>query len=83
MKVKVPYTDPKTGITALRDGTDVSFKPVSAEPWVEYELEDGTIIKLRQTLVKAIKIDGEFNPIDGSPIYTIEAQGNLSVGKKA
>lgn len=82
IKIKVPYKNPITGSVEMRDGVDVGFATKTPEPWIEYELEDGTIIRLRQTLSKAIRIENETNPVDGSPVYVIEAQGSMSVGKK-
>ncbi len=83
VKVKVPYLNPTTGLQEIRDGVDVGFKPMSPETFVEYELEDGSILKLRQTLQKVIRIEGEVNPATNEPVYVIQAQGNIVVGKKA
>lgn len=82
IRVKVPYLNPVTGAEEMRDGIEVGFKPVSPETFVEYELEDGTILKLRQTVQKVIRIENEINPNTNTPVYVIQAQGNISVGKK-
>jgi len=81
MKVKIPYINPKTNQQEERMGTDISFNPLTPESWQEYELADGSLIKIRQVLNRVIRIDDEFNP-DGSPVYTIQAQGSLAVGNK-
>lgn len=82
IRVKVPYVNPVTGAQEMRDGIEVGFKPVSPETFVEYELEDGTVLKLRQTVQKVIRIEGEMNPNTNTPVYVIQAQGNMSVGKR-
>lgn len=40
----------------------------SHEPWNEYELEDGTVIKVRLNALNFRRQDA-YNP-DGSPVYT-------------
>jgi hypothetical protein len=46
------------------------------EPWSEYILEDGTIIRTKQTLLQVVKMD-EPGP-DGKPVYNMQAQPNCS-----
>ena len=83
VKVTVPFVNPKTGVKEMREGVDVGFKPMTPETFFEYELDDGTVLKLRQTLQKVVRSEGEINPETNAPVYVIQAQGNMSVGKKA
>ncbi len=82
IRVKVPYLNPVTGAQETRDGIEVGFKPITPETFMEYELEDGSVLKMRQTVQKVIKIEGEVNPNTNMPVYVVQAQGNMSVGKK-
>jgi len=43
------------------------------EPWSEYQLSDGNVIKTKHVLKIVYKIDGKTNP-DGSPVYGCEGQ---------
>ncbi len=44
----------------------------STERWTEIELEDGSIIRLKTTVLSAIRIDGEWDP-EGNPMYVLKA----------
>lgn len=52
---------------AEKTGTPVKVVR-SVEPWSEFELEDGTVVKVRLNALNFRRQDA-FNP-DGSPIYT-------------
>ena len=41
-----------------------------AEPWAAYELSDGSVIKLRTTIVGAVRFEGEHDAA-GNPMYNI------------
>jgi len=47
------------------------------EPWSEYFLEDGTIIRTKQTVLQLVKMDTP-GP-DGKPIYTMQTQPSTVV----
>ena len=49
----------------------------SSEVWSSYTLEDGTILKVKQVLVKVVKLDEK--DINGKPVYLTEAQPIVSV----
>ena len=51
------------------------------EPWSEYSLEDGTVIRMKQTVLQIIKLD-EHGP-DGRPVYTMQTQPNTVILPKA
>ena len=48
------------------------------EPWSEYQLSDGNVIKVKNVLKIVYKIDGKTNP-DGSPVYGCESQVVVSL----
>ena len=57
-------------------GQSLSFEP-SAEPWNQYRLEDGTIIKMKNVLMEVTRLD-QFDD-KGNPIYQFAAQQIVSV----
>jgi hypothetical protein len=75
-KVKVPYRNPD-GSMSQEIGTLMAVTD-SKEPWSEYTLEDGTKIRLKQTLVNVIRLDDRKNP-NGEPVYSIQSQPTMSI----
>ncbi len=67
-KVKIPYP---TATSGLVDGTEVSIRE-STERWTEITLDDGTVIRLKPSVMSAVRIDGQFDP-DGNPMYALRA----------
>lgn len=47
------------------------------EPWAQYTLENGTVVRIRVMLVKVIN-EGKFNP-DGSPQYQVQCQQVMDI----
>lgn len=43
------------------------------ESWNEYRLEDGTLVRVRVIMVRAVRREGQFNE-QGSPMYDLEMQ---------
>jgi hypothetical protein len=52
--------------------TRVRFESTS-EPWTEYTLEDGSVVRCRLMVIAAKRREGEFNE-QGKPIYDLEMQ---------
>lgn len=50
----------------------------SNEQWNEYQLEDGSTIRLRTVATEVLRIDGEFDP-DGNPMYVVKSGNVMSV----
>jgi hypothetical protein len=74
-RIKVPIFNPD-GSTNQETGTLIKVIQ-SEEPWSENSLEDGTKIRMKQTVVNVVKLD---KPADnGEPIYSIQTQQTLSV----
>ncbi len=64
-RVKVPIQ----GTTELVDGVEVQVD-VSTERWSEFTLEDGTILKVKMSIVSAVRVEGVFDPA-GNPQYVL------------
>jgi len=64
--VKVPLLG---GGTA--DGIEVEISE-SREKWSEYELTDGTIIRMKQSPIEIVRLNDE-RDAEGNPVYIIKA----------
>ena len=73
-KVRVPFPTPTS---PQRDGSEVQVSE-SNEKWSEFTLEDGTILRIKTSLVSAIRIDGEFDQ-EGNPSYALKMQPMIAV----
>lgn len=51
--------------------TDVDFK-APEEPWVEYKISDGTILKYRSSIMSIMKSDKYAE--NGNPFYFVDSQ---------
>jgi hypothetical protein len=67
-RVKVPFQG------RLIDGEEVAFREID-ERWNEYDLSDGTRIRIKLVLTKVLRLD-EYNP-DNDPVYVIASQNVL------
>jgi hypothetical protein len=68
-RVKVPFPTP---ISPPMDGSEVGVSE-STEKWSEVTLEDGTILRVKPSVLSAVRVDGQYDP-DGNPAYLIKAQ---------
>ncbi len=59
---------------------DVSDVPVKKpeENFTRYELEDGSVIKVKNVLTSVLRVDNQWLP-DGSPVYIVLATPVVSV----
>jgi hypothetical protein len=48
------------------------------EKFVRYELEDGTVLRVKNVATSAMRVDGQFLP-DGRPIYFVFSNPVVSV----
>ncbi len=73
----------RVAIPALKDGKlvkeygEMVTVVEQKEPWSEYRLEDGTLIRTKQTLMQLVKMDTP-GP-DGKPVYTMQTQPTIMV----
>lgn len=73
-KIQTEYPQ---GSGKMRDAVSVEVKKTS-EPWTEYELEDGSVLKLRSVLLDCTRVENEYDP-EGNPIYLLRVNGVLNV----
>jgi hypothetical protein len=66
-RVRIPFPLPNSPV---RDGSEVAVRE-STERWTETTLEDGTVIRIKVSVVGAVRIDGEYDP-DGNPAYSLK-----------
>lgn len=59
------------------DATEVPVEE-STERWSEIRLEDGTTLRIKMTVLSAIRLDGNFDP-EGNPIYQIKGSPAVAV----
>ena len=58
-------------------GEVVEFEAVP-ENWTPYRLSDGTILKMRLSLLEVVRLLDEFQPQSGDPVYLFTAQTIVS-----
>jgi hypothetical protein len=68
-RVKIPFPTP---ISPAMDGSEIAVSE-STEKWSEVTLEDGTVLRIKPSVLSAIRIDGQYDP-EGNPAYLIKAQ---------
>jgi hypothetical protein len=73
--MKVPFLSPDGTVTP-KIGTLVKVVEAS-EPWSEYRLEDGTKLRMKQTIINVVRLDEKDD--NGNPMYSIQSQQTLSV----
>jgi hypothetical protein len=76
-KVKIPFPTPDSPLT---DGVEVAIEE-STERWTDVRLADGSELRLKPTIVSAIRMIGQFDP-EGNPVYAVKA-GQLMLISKA
>jgi hypothetical protein len=71
-KERVPMPETKKKIPLLGREAEVADVPIvkSNEPWSEYELEDGSVVKFKSVASSVLRIEGQYNA-DGTPIYIV------------
>lgn len=52
----------------LMPGTATKVVAIQAEPWTEYLLDDGTVLRLKLSLFEATRVDDAYEA-DGTPVY--------------
>lgn len=59
------------------DAESLEFK-TNSEPWQEYELSDGTTVRIRTMMVAAFRLLNERRP-DGGPIHVIQNTSTVNI----
>ena len=60
------------------DALEIRFKGVREE-WNEYDLEDGSIIRMKLVVTEILRVQGEYDP-ENNPAYVIKS-GIIAVVK--
>lgn len=63
MKKKIRYQDKEV------DALVIHFDPIQ-EPWAVLDLNDGTSLRIKHTVVEVFKVEGEYHK-DGTPMYVV------------
>jgi len=59
------------------DGLETRFKTVH-EDWNEYDLEDGTTVRMKAVVSEIVRLQGEYDP-EKNPVYLVKASNVLIV----
>jgi hypothetical protein len=66
----------------LPDGRDVQATVLtfrgSDEPWTEYLVDDGTVIRIKIVATEVLRLDGEYDPT-GNPQYLVQTSNVMAV----
>lgn len=61
--------------------TEIPVAKPADEKFTEYELEDGTVLKVKHVLTSVVQVDGQTLP-DGTPVYLVSSTPVVSVIKR-
>jgi hypothetical protein len=70
-KVQVPW------MGKTMDGVEVPVEE-STERWSEIKLEDGTIIRVKQSVAQVIRVDGQYDA-EGNPLYVVKSSPAVAI----
>ena len=56
----------------------IDFNAKTAENWQQYELEDGSVLKVKAVILDVSKLEGEYSE-QGDPVYQLSAQQLVTV----
>ena len=59
------------------EGTEVPFQ-ASREPWTEYLIEDGSVIKIKTVATEVVRLDDHYDQA-GDPIYVLKSTQIVAV----
>jgi len=67
------FIPPIHEIAKKKRPTAVKIRAIVGDEWNEYELEDGSRIRIKTVITKVLRLDGYFDAY-GNPIYVIQSQ---------
>jgi hypothetical protein len=70
VKINVPGIGPA-------EGSEVGVTE-SVERWTELRLEDGSVLRVKPTILTVIRINGRYDP-QGNPLYAIQGAQTMMV----
>lgn len=59
------------------EGVELEFKALK-EDWNKYEVSDGSVIQLKDVVMKIIRLKDKYDP-EGSPIYVIKTSPVINI----
>jgi hypothetical protein len=59
------------------DGVEVAVEE-STERWSEIKLDDGTIARVKMTVISAVRAENQFDPM-GFPIYSLNMAPTIAI----
>jgi hypothetical protein len=59
------------------EATEVQVEE-STERWSEFQLQDGTILRAKATILSAARVDGQYDPL-GNPMYHVNVAPVMTV----
>lgn len=73
-------SETKKKLKILGHDIDVTEVPVAKaeERFIQYELEDGTVLKVKSVVTSVMRVEGQYLP-DGTPIYIVASNPVVSV----
>lgn len=64
---------------SMVDGWDVPIKE-STERWTDVTLEDGSILRIKPSILGAVRIPGQYDP-EGNPMYALKSTVTMIVAE--
>ena len=59
------------------DAVEMDFQ-TRREDWSEYQLYDGTVLKMKTAVGEILRIEGEYDP-EGNPVYQVKSTNVMMV----
>ncbi len=59
------------------DADELGFRPLN-EPWTEYLLDDGTVVRLKLVVTAAYRLEDQYDT-EGNPVYVLTSTNVLKV----
>src|ERR1700683_5399043 len=83
MKRAWSMPEEKKKLTIFGAEIEVSKVPIrkATEFFNEYELEDGSVLRVKNVATSILRIEGQFNPASAEPIYLVLTSPAVSVEK--
>jgi len=70
-RVQIPF------MGKVMDGVEVPVEE-STERWSEITLEDGTIIRVKQSIASVVRVDGQYD-MEGNPMYVVKSAPAVAI----
>ena len=70
-RVQIPF------MGKVMDGVEVPVEE-STERWSEITLEDGTIIRVKQSIASVVRVDGQYD-MEGNPMYVVNSAPAVAI----